>query len=224
MYALIYPGEFSFRKPEGNLDRSGSLVGDPYLMLPPLGVDGFEGKGEFGNDLSKLADVVGLRVARGDFGCESSGKSSSLRSESELRLFFLGGPVGMKLGCSPIVERPSDGLDVDPGEVARCSRPDALRCTSSVMGRPCKRPSPISVEWDRCNVPREMLLAGLSPRVLLLKVRQTADTFESCSDLLFSLDSPPKPNFFLRDDVFELSDPVLADLDLLCPSTALSTC
>ena len=71
------------------------------------------------------------------------------------------------------------------------------------------------MDWDRYSVPREMLPAGLSPRVLLLRVRQTDETFESCSDLLFSLVSPPKPNFFLKEEVLELTEPVLADLDRL---------
>ena len=35
------------------------------------------------------------------------------------------------------------------------------------------------MDWDRYSVPREMLPAGLSPRVLLLRVRQTDETFES---------------------------------------------
>ena len=125
VYALIKPGEFSFRNPEGSLARSGSLVGEPYLPLPPRDDPGVVGAGEFGKDLSRLALVEGfvLRTEGGDIGCESSCRSSSFRSESELRLFFFGGPVGMKLGCSPIVESPSDGLEVEPGDVASSSKP-----------------------------------------------------------------------------------------------------
>lgn len=144
-YALIYPGEFSFRNPEGSLARKGSLVGDVYLMLPPRDDDGVVGAGEFGNDLSRLAPPVALdlRTEGGDIGCESDGRSSSFRSESELRLFFLGGPVGMKLGCSPIVESPSDGFDVEPGEAVSSSKLGALRAPGSSCdtGRPFKRPS-----------------------------------------------------------------------------------
>jgi hypothetical protein len=187
-------------------------------MLPPRDEEGVSGAGELGNDLSRLAFV--LRTDDGDSGCDSSRRSNSFRSESELRLFFLGGPVGIKLGCSPIVDSPSDGFDVLLGEVAISSNPtEVLREVGSScdIGRPFKRPS-MSVECDRCNVPREILPAGLSPRVLLLNVRQTDETLESCSDLLFSLVSPPNPNFFLRDDVLELTEPVLADLDLLWPS------
>ena len=133
VYALIKPGEFSFRNPDGNLARSGSLVGEPYLTLPPRDDPGVVGAGEFGRDLSRLALVEGfvLRAEGGDIGCESSCRSSSFRSESELRLFFFGGPVGMKLGCSPMVESPSDGLDVDPGEAASSSKPADLRATES---------------------------------------------------------------------------------------------
>jgi hypothetical protein len=187
-------------------------------MLPPRDDDGVVGAGEFGNDLSRLAPLVCfvLRTEGGDIGCESRGGSNSFKSESELRLFFLGGPVGMKLGCSPIVESPSEGFEVEPGDAASSSRPDGLRISGSScdIGRPFKRPS-MSVDWDRCNVPREMLPAGLSPRVLLLSVRHTDETLESCSDLLFSLVSAPNPNFFLKDDVLELIEPVLADLDRL---------
>lgn len=107
-YALLGPGEFSFLNDEGSLDRSGSLVGDVCLRLSPREEDGVEGKGELGRDLSRLAPLGGgaRRVAVGEIGC-FSGNSISFKSESELRLFFLGGPVGMKLGCSPMVERPS---------------------------------------------------------------------------------------------------------------------
>lgn len=73
----------------------------------------------------------------------------------------------------------------------------------------------MSVEWDLCSVPRDMLPAGESPRVLLLSVRHTDDTLESCSFLLFSLDRLPKPNFFLSDEVLELTEPVLTERDRL---------
>lgn len=119
--ALAGPGEFSFLNEEGSLDRSGSLVGDVCLTLPPRDDDGVDGRGEFGRDLSKLAPVIAgtLRKAGGDIGCcEGTGKSSSSKSESELRLFFLGGPVGMKLGCSPMVVSP---FDPEPGDIARSS-------------------------------------------------------------------------------------------------------
>jgi len=173
LYALAGPGEFSFLNEDGSLDRSGSLVGDVYLTLPPRDDPGVDGRGEFGRDLSKLALVIGgtLRKAGGDIGCEGRGKSSSCKSESELRLFFLGGPVGMKLGCSPMVVSP---FDVEFGEVARSSMLAALRALGPSLdrGRTPNRPS-MSVDWDLCNVPREMLPAGESPRVLLLSVRQT---------------------------------------------------
>lgn len=109
LYALAGPGEFSFLKEEGSLDRSGSRVGEPYLELPGREDGGVVGIGEFGSDLSRLAPLVGgtRRADGGDMGCELSGKSAACKSESELRLFFLGGPVGMKLGCSPMVESPS---------------------------------------------------------------------------------------------------------------------
>lgn len=98
--------------------------------------------GEFGKDLSRLAllFVGGTLRAEGDeIGCELRGSSSSFKSESELRLFFLGGPVvGMKLGCSPMVESPSEGFDVEPGEVRISSKPGVLRAPgpSLLVGRP----------------------------------------------------------------------------------------
>ena len=48
---LVAPGEFSFRKDEGSLERSGSCDGVPYLPLLPFD-DGVDGMGEFGKDLS----------------------------------------------------------------------------------------------------------------------------------------------------------------------------
>ena len=54
-------------------------------------------------------------------------------------------------------------------------------------------------------------VAGL---LFLLKVRHTDPTLESCSDLLFSREGPPKPNFFRNDEVFDVKEPVLTDLDL----------
>jgi hypothetical protein len=102
-------------------------------MLPPRDDDGVVGAGEFGNDLSRLALLDGfvLRTEGGDNGCESSGSSNFFKSESELRLFFFGGPVGMKLGCSPMVESPSDGFEVEAGETGSSSKPADLRAPVS---------------------------------------------------------------------------------------------
>ena len=107
--ALVGLGEFSLRKDAGILDRAGSLVGVPYLPLPPF-EDGVDAIGELGSDLSTLnlcviggSREVGGDQAGDDFCCETS---NAFKSESELRLFFLGGCVGMKLGCSPIVDSP----------------------------------------------------------------------------------------------------------------------
>jgi hypothetical protein len=153
LYALAGPGEFSFLNEDGSLDRSGSLVGDVCLTLPPRDDDGVDGKGEFGRDLSKLALVIAgtLRKAGGDIigVCEGTGteagtetsKSGSSKSESELRLFFLGGPVvGMKLGCSPIVVSP---FEPEPGEVIRSSMLIAFRALGPSLdkGRTLNRPS-----------------------------------------------------------------------------------
>jgi hypothetical protein len=144
--ALAGPGEFSFLNEDGSLDRGGSLVGDVCRTLPPRDDDGVDGRGEFGRDLSKLAPVIAGTLRRagagGDIGCcEGIGKSSSNKSESELRLFFLGGPVvGMKLGCSPIVVSP---FDPEPGEVVRSSLLTALRALGPSLdkGRTLNRPS-----------------------------------------------------------------------------------
>ncbi len=115
--AFAGPGEFSLRKEDGSLERGGSLVGEPYLPLPPF-EEGVEGIGEFGRDFSskylwatggRRGD--GVHAAVGDFCCACS---SALRSDSELRLFFLGGCVGMKLGCSPMVDKPRFSADDIP--------------------------------------------------------------------------------------------------------------
>lgn len=108
LYALFPPGEFSLRNEEGSLERGVSRVGEPNLPLPPF-EDGVDGIGDAGKDLSSNG-LLTKGGRRGD-GDDHSGDfcgvaSSALRSESELRLFFFGGPVGMKLGCSPIVDRP----------------------------------------------------------------------------------------------------------------------
>lgn len=60
----------------------------------------------------------------------------------------------------------------------------------------------------------------------MLRVRQIDATFDSDSFLLFSRLKFPSPNLFLRDDAFELRDPVLIDrvlvkepvADLVLPS------
>lgn len=104
--ALLGPGDSSRRKEDGNLDR-GDAWGVPYLALFDL-ADGVDGGGDLGNSLSSVllwsrggrAGEPGLKGSR--FGVVST----DLRSDSELRRFFLGGPVGMKLGCSPMVDKP----------------------------------------------------------------------------------------------------------------------
>ena len=60
----------------------------------------------------------------------------------------------------------------------------------------------------------------------MLKVRQNDETFDSDSFLLFSRLKVPNPNFFRKDDAFELKEPVLKDrvlvnelvVDLVLPS------
>ena len=49
--ALFGPGEFSFLKEDGSLERGVSFDGEPNLPLPPF-EDGVDGTGEFGSDLS----------------------------------------------------------------------------------------------------------------------------------------------------------------------------
>lgn len=111
LYALVAPGEFSLRKEAGNLDLGVSFGGEPNRPLPPF-EDGVDGIGEFGKDFSSMYRCVtgggGRRAAGGDqAGDFCPGESKLSKSESELRLFFLGGgPFGMKLGCSPMVESP----------------------------------------------------------------------------------------------------------------------
>ena len=108
------PGEFSFLNDDGSLDLAGSLDGEPNLPLLNLD-DGVLDIGELGKDLSWNSGATGGRRAAegdqaGDFCCVTS---SALRSESELRLFLRGGPVGRKLGCSPIVDKPRLGVAED---------------------------------------------------------------------------------------------------------------
>lgn len=47
--------------------------------------------------------------------------------------------------------------------------------------------------------------------MLLLSVRQTDDTFDSSSDLLFDLPNVLKPNFLRMDELFEVFDVIDAE-------------
>lgn len=104
--ALLGPGDSSRLNDDGSRDRGEPCNGVPYRAPVPLeiddGVDGIVGGGNAG-----LSDCVCCNCGRCGVGGSRASrfgeKSSILRSDSELRRFFLGGPVGMKLGCSPIV-------------------------------------------------------------------------------------------------------------------------
>lgn len=115
------PGDISLLKDDGSLERGEVCTG--VANLPTLD-DGVDGGGETGSSLSTsvLLCTNGGRWgdARWGEGClERSGDEGSfcgvlsrlVKSDSELRRFFLGGPVGMKLGCSPIVDSPRLLLD-----------------------------------------------------------------------------------------------------------------
>lgn len=106
--ALLGPGDNSRLKEDGSRERGDPCSGVPYRLTFPRetedGVEGIVGAGRDG-----LSDIVCCNCGRcgvgGSFTSRFGEKSSILRSDSELRRFFLGGPVGMKLGCSPIVVR-----------------------------------------------------------------------------------------------------------------------
>lgn len=101
------PGEFSLRKDDGSLERGVSRDGELYFPLPPF-EDGVDGIGDAGKHLSSLGLGVSCsRLGEGDGrGWTFWVASKICRSDNELRRFFLGGPVGMKLGCSPMVDKP----------------------------------------------------------------------------------------------------------------------
>lgn len=62
--AFEAPGEFSLRKDDGSRERTGSLVGEPNLPLPPFD-EGVDGTGEFGKDLSSSRGAASGRRADG---------------------------------------------------------------------------------------------------------------------------------------------------------------
>lgn len=79
----------------------------------------------------------------------------------------------------------------------------------------------MSTDLARESEPLERLPTGVgpglaSPRVLLLRVRHTDDTLDSCSDLLFSRAKVPNPNFLRKEEVLLVSEAELADLVRLC--------
>ena len=89
----------------------------------------------------------------------------------------------------------------------------ALSCEEGLQPRLA---GSVSIERERPREALDMLLPGLwSTRVPLLNVRQTDDTFDSCSDLLFSLLRFPNPNFRRMEDVLLVNDAELVDRALL---------
>lgn len=104
--ALLGPGDMSRLNEDGSRERGDVCCGVPYRMLLPRDVeDGVDGTVAVGT--AGLSDCVCCNCGRCGVGGSSVSrfgeKSNNFKSESELRLFFLGGPVGIKLGCSPIV-------------------------------------------------------------------------------------------------------------------------
>lgn len=137
------------------------------------------------------------------------------RSDKELLRFLRPGPAGV-LGFSPIVPSPL-GLCMKVLESCDAGRSNGndpstagLSCDN---GRCCCVLVSMSVDLVRCIVALEMLDGCSVGGLFLLRVRHTDPTLDSCSDLLFSRDRPPNPNFLRSEDVFEVRDPVLTDLE-----------
>jgi hypothetical protein len=75
----------------------------------PIRTSDVTGGGDMRSDLAGVALDSTVRAdsaGGGDKGSRFGEFSCGSKSDSELRRFFRGGPVGMKVGCSPIVESP----------------------------------------------------------------------------------------------------------------------
>ena len=236
-------GEFSFRCGDPRRRGNPEFWGD-WMVTPWLG-DCLTEDSIFGGVAILLLlspKFPGLRGWRGDHAAMTSGSRMDVMSESELRRCFFFG-TGMVL-----VGVPSPMLF--SVEILRCALPGRVLGSFCVIESDVEGLSrdtglnggsirvSISVDLD---LPREALerLVGCewpSPGLLafLLRVRQIDATFDSDSLLLFSRLKVLIPNFFFKDDAFELRDPVfidrvlvkdpVADLVLLswssCPETS----
>lgn len=152
-----------------------------------------------------------LRGCKGYHADTVVGSRRDVKSESELRRFFLGKGGGLDGVFSPILlsvlvlrwELPGQdlGSSEEPEVVGRSL--EAGREGGSIR---------LSESVD-LDLTREtfgiLLLPGLF--AFLLNVRQIDATFDSGSFLLFSRLKVLKPNRFRSDDAFELIDPVLKD-------------
>lgn len=116
-----------------------------------------------------------------------------------------------------------------PGRARVSSGPKATRVfgRSLELGRAGPPPrTSMSVDFDRRRDAFDRLGGWDSPSlgcfVVLLRVRHTEPTLESDSSLLFSRLGVPNPNFFRREEAFELREPVLIDRARLSESVAES--
>lgn len=96
------------RNSAGNAGRGVCRDGFVSRVLLSL-EEGVDATGDGGHALGECPDFCGV----------AKGVASNCKSDSELRLFFLGGPVGIKLGCSPIVVNPGK---IDGGTTGTVSR------------------------------------------------------------------------------------------------------
>ena len=107
-------GEFSLRNADGRRDRCDSRIGEPSGGNEGMPVD-FDSVGDGDLGLSSLSPVSSnLRIADGEMKGESFRASSNvLRSDRELRLFFLAGSVTGGLTISPMLPREGPFCHVD---------------------------------------------------------------------------------------------------------------
>jgi hypothetical protein len=185
------PGEFSLRI--GEPSRVGVGMADACLMA-----DGVVRKGVCGSALDcRVSRDLGSGL-RGD--CEdhvgtSLASCKVLRSLNEERRFLRGGPaVG---GTSPIVPRAPTKDRLLP-----VTLPFSKVKAPSTVGR--SREEGRFGDWRPALETLEGWLSG--PWLFLLKERHREPTFDSFSDLLFSLVKVPKPKRFLKE-VLELIEP-----------------
>jgi hypothetical protein len=171
-------GEFSLRNADGSLERGRSLIGEaraePSVGIPLALVS--VGEGDFVLSTGSFGESSNERIADGEIKGDSFNVSSKdLRSDSELRRFFLWGEGFGGLSVSPML--PSEGPlfchieSCDMGLSGGWGDGPLLGPSweNGLIGNPTWP----SVVFARCIVPLDKLEGWSGSLVLLLRVRHT---------------------------------------------------